>query len=105
MSRRFFLAVIQVWVANYFQRRFSHLCDLRSSADKTEQLLRMKEARDAKARGEPVNQADLRLNRAARELFGELRDVDPSSAAKNPFGDLLRAKLGEGGRPTGRSGR
>ena len=61
--------------------------------DPVEQLLRMKEARDAERRGEPLNQADLRLNHAARELVREFRNVDRNTAGTDRFRGLLRAKV------------
>ncbi|MFQ5504192.1 MAG: hypothetical protein ACE5F1_05245 [Planctomycetota bacterium] len=76
-----------------------------SRAD-AEELLRLKEVRDSTRRKEPVNQADLLLNRAARELVEEIlgkreggqdgRRGDPHPVSA--YSALIRKKLAGAGR-------
>jgi hypothetical protein len=61
--------------------------------DSVEQLLRMKEARDATQRGIPVNQADIELNRTARELMEQLHNLDRGTPGAERCQGLFRVAL------------
>ncbi|MFT7619480.1 MAG: hypothetical protein ACI97A_003134 [Planctomycetota bacterium] len=61
--------------------------------DSTESILRLKEWRDAKVRKTPINEADLKLNRAARRIASILKlQVDPLALRDVP--KLLKTTLG-----------
>jgi len=75
-----------------------HVCwalrmySIAESLDAAVQTLRFKELGDAMRRGLPINEADLSLNRAAREIVEDIL-ADPAPPAIDAWPALLREKL------------
>ncbi len=66
-----------------------------ADADATAWFLTLKEKRDAAARKVPLNQADLALNKAARQLVDTLRGRRRSFPHAPPWGGRIVSALGE----------